>query len=163
MQPLPAAACGCMQHAGTRRGTERETGDLQVTSKIEIMRKSQHPWGLPFGYRLRQFTQGVPKRSKHCLPNGCETLLRPSNTSWQQHLHRYWFPFLLYLEKHGSHGRRRRCNKVRLALFITALLKCKRKTRRELEIGPNLENKMPTAKINSKHRHDTHSQYFQLQ
>lgn len=45
-----AAACGCMKHTWSNNGqtkerAERETGELQVTSKIKIMRTSQHPWG----------------------------------------------------------------------------------------------------------------------
>lgn len=50
---------------------------------------------------LRQFTQTLPENSKHFLPGGCETRIRLTDTGWQQHLDQYWFPFLLYLEKHG--------------------------------------------------------------
>lgn len=86
-----ATACSCLwvyaahmdwnMEPGQEREQKRETVELQVTSKIKVMRKSRHLWGcgcapLPFCYRLKQFTQAVPKRSEHFLPDGCETLLR---------------------------------------------------------------------------------------
>lgn len=148
-----AAACGCMKHTWSNNGqtkerAERETGELQVTSKIKIMSTSMRIRVTPsFCHRLRQFTQMAPKNSKHFLPDGCKTLLRLTNTSRQQHLDQHWFPFLLYLEKHGSHAKRRHCNKVRLPLFITALLKCK--GRKEESLGMKLmsKNKMASAKL----------------
>lgn len=162
-----AAACGCMKHTWSNNGqtkerAERETGELQVTSKIKIMSTSMRIRVTPsFCHRLRQFTQMAPKNSKHFLPDGCKTLLRLTNTSRQQHLDQHWFPFLLYLEKHGSHAKRRHCNKVRLPLFITALLKCK--GRKEESLGMKLMSKTKWLQQNSsEHRNDTEKLFSNL-
>lgn len=114
-----------------------------------------------FCHRLRQFTQIAPKNSKHFLPDGCKTLLHLTNTSWQQHLDQYWFPFLLYLEKHGSHAKRRHCNKVRLPLFITALLKCKGSKEESLGMKLILKTKWPQQK-SSEHHNDTEKLFSNL-
>lgn len=113
-QPLPAAACGWVyaahmegQGAGTgeNRGRERWiTSDFSDKNNEEESTDEDMCDSAVFCYRLWQFS---PKRSNCFLPDGCKTLLHPSNTSWQQRLHHYWFPFLLDLEKHGSYARRR--------------------------------------------------------
>lgn len=160
-----AIACSClwlyathMEEQGTvaREDRKREMGEFQVTSKkkkiwqrVSFYEKKcvcSIDWGI---------SSCSKEEAKHFLPDGCETLLRPSNRSWQQHLYLHWFSFLLYLEKHGSHARRRHCKKVGLPLFINSITEMQRKTRREFGNRPNLENKMPRAKINRKHHHDT--------
>lgn len=123
--------------------TESETGELQVTSKVRIMRESQHPWArvwlCPFatdrGSLLELFQRGASVSS---LMAARLYSVAP-NTSWQQHLHHYWFPFLLCLEKHGSHARRRHRCKVRLPPLLNSIIEMQRKRRREFRNGPNLE------------------------
>lgn len=142
-----AAACSCLwvyathmveDRAGVREDRKR---DRWIASpRFAANNEEESPAmrirvNLPFCHRPRQRAHAV-RRSERFLPDGCETLLHPSNTSWQQRLHHYWFPFLLYLEKHGSHARRRHRNKIRLPLLITALLRCTRRQEDSLGTDP---------------------------
>ena len=64
----------------------------------------------------------------------------------------YWFPFFLALEKHGSHARRRCCNKVRLHPPHHCITKLQTQKRwKSLGIDLIWNNKTPAAKINSNH------------
>lgn len=78
----------CNTHMEEQRGKrgQKETGELQATSQLKIMKKSRHPRGCvrlcPFATGWGSLLTLAPRGSKHFLPDGCETLLRPSNASW---------------------------------------------------------------------------------
>lgn len=119
-------------------------------------------WLCPFATDWGGLLKLLEWRASVSFLSAARLLLHSSNTSWQQSPHHYWFPFLLYLEIHGSHARRRHCNKVRLPHFITQhYWNAKKEKERVWEQTCFRKTKTPMAKIN-KHHHDTHTHTQQV-